>query len=281
MRKAIGKILFPGKITGFLAFNIGFALLIYVFVKNLERTPLAYISYALSTYALVIFCAWLGRVCRLGSEAVKRSGMYRLYQDNFFTVTRIAMYSSFAFNLIYGIFKLCLGIRYTSWWFVTFAVYYLILCFMRLSLVRNINNDAQAYRKLRHTGMILLLLNLVLVGIIVLIIRTNQVIRYDGDLIYFVALADFFLIIRAVVNVFKYRKDRNPVIAAGKCVNLTVAMISMVSLEVAMVYQFGNNDSDFRLKMTASMGFAICVINSAMAVYMIVRAKGKMRSGNS
>lgn len=276
MKEIIKKIFFPSKFIGFILFNIGFGLLIYVFSTHLEETPLAYISYMLSFYALTIFCIWFYKVCKFSNESIKKSRLYNFYQDQFLNVTKISMFISLMCNLIYGIFKLGIGIYYMSWWFITFAIYYLLLCLMKLSLVKNINNQGKEYKKLKHTGIILLFLNLVLVGIIVLIIKQNQIINYNGFLIYFVALYDFYLIISAIISVIKYRKNHSPIIASSKCINLTVAMISMVSLEVAMVYQFGNNDSNFKLIMTASMGFAICLINSFMAVYMIIKANKKL-----
>lgn len=277
MKKLITKILFPNNIIGFLFFNLGFGLLIYVFGNHLEETPLAYISYVLSFYALTIFSIWFYKVCKFSNKSIKKSHVYHIYQKNSLVVTKVSMYSSFIFNLIYGVFKLGIGIYYMSWWFITFAIYYLLLCFIKLSLVKNINNQEKEYKKLKHTGIILLFLNLILVGIIILIIKQDQIINYNGFLIYLVALYDFYLIISAIINVLKYRKNHNPIIASSKCINLTVAMISMVSLEVAMVYQFGNNDSSFKLIMTASMGFAICLINSFMATYMITKANNNLK----
>lgn len=277
MKEIMKKIFYPNKILGFALFNIGFGLLIYVFSNHLEETPLAYISYLLSFYALIIFCIWFCKVCKFGNESVKKSKVYSLYQDNYLTVTKGTMFLSFIFNLIYGMFKLGIGIYYKSWWFITFAIYYLLLCFMRISLAKNINNREKEYNKLKHTGMLLLFLNLVLVGIIILIITQEQVIDYSGFLIYLVALYDFYLIISAFINVLKYRKEHNPIIASSKCIDLTVAIISMISLEVAMIYQFGDNDSSFKVLMTSCTGFGVCAINSFMAIYMIVKANKNLK----
>lgn len=107
---------------------------------------------------------------------------------------------------------------------------------------------------------------------IILIIKQNQIITYPGYLIYIVAMYDFYLIISALVNVFKYRKKNSPILISSKCINLTVAMISMISLEVAMIYQFGSNDSNFKLVMTSCTGLGVAIINSFMAVYMIFKS---------
>lgn len=275
MKKIVNKILFPNKTMGFLIFNIGFGLLIYVFYNHLEDTPISYVSYVLSFYALVIFIIWFCKMCRFGSRTIKSSNMYHLYKAHHLKVTKSALYTSLISNLIYDLFKLWIGIHYLSWWFITFAIYYLILCVIKIALVKDMkekSNPLKEYKKVKITGITLLFLNIILTSIIMLIINENKVINYGGVLIYLVALYDFYIIIMATIKVIKYRKNNRPIIAASKCINLTVAMISMVSLEVAMVCQFGNNDNNFKMLMTSSMGMGICIINSLMAIYMIIRA---------
>lgn len=56
MKEIMKKIFYPNKILGFAIFNIGFSLLIYSFSNHLKETPLAYASYLLSFYALIIIC---------------------------------------------------------------------------------------------------------------------------------------------------------------------------------------------------------------------------------
>lgn len=147
---------------------------------------------------------------------------------------------------------------------------------MRVSLLYKVKdfgkNKLEEYLKLRRCGIILLFLNIVLIGLIILILHTNQDISYAGYIIYIVAIYDFYLIISSFINVFKFRKSDSPVLIASKCINLTVAMISMLSLEVAMITRFGDNDSSFKMVMTGIMGLFICLINSIMALYMIVKA---------
>lgn len=55
MKVIIKKIIEPNKVLGFLLFNLGMGLLIYVFGFHLEESWIAYIAYLLSAYALVIF----------------------------------------------------------------------------------------------------------------------------------------------------------------------------------------------------------------------------------
>ncbi len=277
MKKISNKLFFPNKIVGFFIFNLAFGLLIYVFSFHLEETPIAYLSYLLSTYALIIFCIWFYKICEFSNHVIKNSKSYHLYKKHELLITKIILTFSTLINFLYGIFKLGTGIYYMSWWFITFAIYYLILFCMKLSIVKGFKNEVgknlkKEYKKLKLTGIILLFLNLILSGMIILIIKQNREITYAGFIIYIVAIYDFYLIISAIINVVKYRKNHSPLLASSKCINLTVAMISMISLEVAMVSQFGSNDSDFKIIMTSIMGFIVCIINTSMSIYMIVRA---------
>lgn len=274
VKKIIQEVLFPSKIVGFFCFNLGFGLLIYVFTNHLEDTPIAYISYLLSSYALTIFCVWFYKACKWGNKTVKKSKLYSLYRNNSSTIAKKSLFWAGMVNLFYGLFKLSVGIYYMSWWYITFAVYYLLLCFIKFILN---GNEDRGFYKLRHTGVVLLILNLILMGIVILIIKKGHSVSYDGYLIYLVALYDFYLIINAIVKIAKHRKSHNPIILAHKCLNLTVAMISMLSLEVAMINQFGNNDDIFKYTMVICTCGAICLINSVMAVYMILKAQKSIK----
>ena len=283
MKKILNKLFWPNKIIGFILFNLAFGLLIYVFSCHLENTPLAYISYLLSTYALIMFCIWFWKICKFSNKIIKNSKPYVFYKEQEILITKFNLAVATFSHFIYGILKLGTGIYYMSWWFIIFAVYYLVLCLMKLSIVKDIKNEIgqnlnNEYKKLKLTGIILLFLNLILSGMIILIIKQNQEITYAGFIIYLVAIYDFYLIITAIINVIKYRKDKRPILAASKCVNLTVAMISMISLEVAMVSQFGTNDSEFKMITTSIMGFVACLINTAMSIFMIIRANEKLKN---
>lgn len=276
----MNKFFNPNKIFGFIIFNLSFILLIYVFVRHLEDTPLAYITYLLSTYALIIFIVWFCKACKFSNNFLKNTKLYQLYQSNYTTVTKTSIYFSTTLNVGYSIFNFCVGVYYGSVWFITFAIYYLLLFIMRLSLVHNIKefgvNKLQEYKKLKRCGIVLLLLNIVLVGIIILIIHNNQEITYAGSIIYIVALYDFYLIIIAIINAINYRKNASPVLQASKFINLTVAMVAMISLEVAMISKFGD-DSSLKMTMTGALGFVVCLINFIMSLYMIINASKNMK----
>ena len=53
---------------------------------------------------------------------------------------------------------------------------------------------------------------------------------------------------------------------------MSQALVSILSLETAMIAQFGGDDSVFRQVMTSATGAGVCLIVLGMAVYMIIRS---------
>jgi uncharacterized protein (DUF2062 family) len=91
------------------------------------------------------------------------------------------------------------------------------------------------------------------------------------------ALYAFYAMITAIINVVKFRKLGSPILSAAMIVNLTAAMVSMLSLETAMLSEFGSEDARLRLWMTGISGGVVCTVVLALAVYMLVRASKTLK----
>lgn len=284
MKKIIKKIFYPNTLIGFLICLISAILLIYVFSVHLEDTLLAYLAYLLSTYALIIFCIWFFKACQFSNNFMKKTKHYKWVQQNHSRISKLLLIVSSMINLGFGLLKCFLGIYYQSAWFITLGAYYLLLWLMKLSLMKSVNKNGfgknliKEYQKLKQVGIILLLLDIVLAGMIILIIHQKEAIAYPGYLIYIVALYDFYLVIAGIVNAIKYKNIKSPALSASKFINLTAAMISMISLEVAMISQFGDGDTVFRTTMVAISGFGVTIINSVMAIYMVGKSQKNLKT---
>lgn len=192
------------------------------------------------------------------------------------------------FNLLYAGMNLLLGIYYRSIWLGTLAVYYLLLAVMRFCLLHHVRsqgdfdkNMISELRRYRLCGIILLFMNQALVVIIILVVKQNSGFKYPGMLIYAMATYAFYAIIIAVMNVIKFRKLGSPVMSAAKIISLTAAMVSMLSLETAMLTQFGSADEAvFRQIMTVATGACVSIIVLGMAIYMIVHSTKQLRNIN-
>lgn len=258
--------------------------------KNVEPV-IAYAAYFLSAYAFIITVTGITGIVRFVRQGIDRHPLVRkalgiplvsryLREDMFRAET--GLYQGFFINLLYAGIKMFSGILYRSVWFITLAVYYILLAVMRASLlhyVRKAGKDkVSEWKRYRLCGIILLFMNIALAGIVILVIHQNSGFEYPGMLIYVMAMYAFYAAIMAVRNVVKFRKYGNPVMSAAKVINLTAALVSMLSLETAMLTQFGAADDPlFRQIMTASTGAGISLVVLGMAVFMIVRSTRQMK----
>lgn len=270
-----------------------FIFVFYVLTRE-GITPVAeYLSYVLSAYAMIIAVTGIvGIVKWIKKEInhhplikkIKNIPLIKRYLSEKSFRAEISLYPSLVINLFYAGIKLFSGIRYQSVWFGTLSVYYILLAVMRFSLLHHVRkrerrqkNQISELKICRLCGIILMILDWALTGMIILVVRKNSGFEYPGTLIYAMALYTFYAVITAIMNVIKFRKYNSPVISAAKVINLTAALVSMLSLETAMLTQFGDaRDAAFRQRMTAATGTGVSIIVLGMAVYMIAQTTNQI-----
>lgn len=259
-----------------------FALVGYVLLSGAEG-PLSYAAYAASAYGLVVAATGAFRVTRRIRQGIEDHPLGgRFLQDVRFRA-EISLYSGFVVNLLYIVLKMASGIYYRSLWFVSLAVYYMLLAVMRFSLLcrRRKSGRAAELHRYRLCGIVLLLMNLALGVIVALMVHQNRGYEYPGTLIYAMAAYSFYAVTAAIVNIVKFRKHGSPVLSAAKAISLVAAMVSILSLETAMLARFGGGDDPFfRKAMTGATGGGVCVIVLGMAVYMLARSTKEIRELN-
>ena len=198
--------------------------------------------------------------------------------------TKIFLYQGFFMNILYIAIKMACGIYYRSSWFVSLAFYYLLLAIMRLILLRNGKgkktspNLQTEMRLYQMCGIVLLIMNEALIGIILYMLYENKGFNYPGILIYAMALYAFYAVITAIINLVKFKKYKSPVLSAAKTINLVAAMVSILSLETAMLAQFGGNEPVFRKAMVGTTGGCVCAAVIIMAVFMIVKSTKNLKN---
>ena len=288
-KRILHKLLFPHPAVVILSVPVAAALLVYTFLFGHENSPAAYFSYVISAYSLTILCAWIAK--RAGSarqsieHTIHQNRLAHRYLTDVSFKTHVSLYLSLGLNLLYAAMKLFCGVWYRSVWFGTLAVYYILLAVMRFSLLRHVRQNAigkalvSELRQYRLCGVILMLMNIALTGVVVLVISKNEGFEYAGYLIYIMAMYAFYNIITAVRDVVKFRKYKSPVMSAAKAVKLAAALVSMLSLETAMLSQFNDREDGelFRQAMTGVTGGCVCLFVLAMAVYMIVSATKRLK----
>lgn len=253
---------------------------------------LAYLAYMLSAYALVVSVTGLWRLVSFLRRDMERhplvkafrdSAFYSRYFQNRLSRAELALYQGFFMNLLYILLKLVSGLYFRSVWFLSLAVYYMLLAWMRFLLLRHVRknpvgkNMEAELRCYRRCGAVLLIMNLALAMIVAFVVYQNEGYEYPGMLIYAMAAYTFSAVTMAVVNLIKFQKHGSPVLSAGKAVGLVAAMVSMLALETAMLGRFGG-DGSYRRMMTGATGGVICLFVLAMAVYMICRSTCRLHA---
>ena len=251
----------------------------------MENGAISYAAYTLSAYALIITITGMAGIVRLIRQKIENHPLakkvisipiFEKYLKEVKFLTETSLYQGLFINLLYVALKFGSGIYYRSIWFVSLAVYYLLLAVMRFSLlhyVRSRKDDrVSEWKRYRFCGIVLLFMNQALAAIVVIVVEQNKGFEYAGFLIYAMALYAFYAVITSVINVVKFRKYGSPIMSAAKAINLTAAVVSMLSLETAMLAQFGEDDVKFRQIMTSATGAGVCVIVLGMAVFMIAKS---------
>lgn len=257
---------------------IVFAVLIYVLLKVKSSMP-AYMIYCMSAYCLTI---WILPLPRLFRKA-KANMIHRLtgtvfgekYIGDLAFRGSVSICQGMMVNFLYVVFRIFVGIRYASVWFLTMAIYYLLLGIMRLSLIlsyrnRGVKSELHCYRR---TAWLLFLLNIPMGGMTVLMVLTDSGYSYPGYVIYLSAMYTFYTIILAIVNLVKFRKLGSPILSAAKILNFVAALMSLLGLQTAMISQFSTEGEDLRRMMNALTGGGVWFSVILIAVYMLLHRR--------
>ena len=280
--KKLIKLLYPPVWAIALLVPICAAVLIFIFVKGYEQHPAAYAAYVLSFYTLTTVVMRCIRVVPKHYRTAKNK-VYsnpvgeRLMTDMPFR-THVTLYGSLGVNLLYVAVNVISGVMYKSAWFYVLAFYYTILAVMRFLLVRFASRTGigtsrfKELRRSRLCGYILLLINLFLSGAVLMILYQNKGYEYHGIIIYVMAAYTFYITAMAIKNLIKYRKLGSPVMSMAKIISMAAALVSMLSLETAMLSEFGSGMTRENTQLFVILtGAGVSVVIVAMSVYSIVK----------
>lgn len=275
------KLLHPSKWVLIFVPPLSFAALIFIFATQTTRSASAYMIYCMSAYSLTIWLAALPRLIKEMKTAIMTSRFMRKVSSSKITGRylndlafrgNVSIYQGMAVNAFYVVFRIVAGIRYASVWFISMAVYhlvlgglwaYLVVCYRR--------RDPELERRCYHTtAWLLFLLNIPMGGMIVLMVRTNSAFSYPGSIIYLSALYTFYTMVTSVLNLVKFRKLGSPILSAAKVLNFIAAMMSILGLQTAMISRFSENGESYRKMMNAITGGFVYGIVILIAVIMLL-----------
>lgn len=273
--KYFRKILNPKNYIIILGFFCIILSLIYLIFFDGFGENIAYILYLLMTYSLIIICIKLYKMFRKWIDIlISRNRYLKRYSVDYELRYKVSLFISLLFNIVYAFFKIVMGIIYNSVWAITFGLYYILLVVLRGLIAKEETNENSSiikeYMKYRNTGVILLLINIILSMIILIIINEKIINIYPDWLAITSAVYTFYLIIRSIYGLIKYRKYNNPLMFSAKIINVVTSLISLISLEIILIPTFGVNNIDFFEITVIATGGGIAIIIVIISLYMII-----------
>lgn len=285
LKKVLKAIFVPPAAVIVVLVPIAVSMLIYSFVFLKTKEIVSYLSYGLSAYALTVLCIRTPKIIRFFKLFKKENPYIKRYLADTALQVNISLYGSLIINTAYAVLQLGLGFYHHTVWYYFLAGYYIVLSIMRFFLLKHTRahkageNKKQELLLYRLCGMLLLLMNMALSGIIFYIVVQGRTFIHHEITTIAMAAYTFTALTLAIINVVKYRKYESPAYSAAKVISLAAALVSVITLESTMLTTFGEvGQETFRLTMTAITGFFITLLILAIAIYMIVISTKQIRA---
>lgn len=243
-------------------------------------------------YSVYLFVRFDYRKIKLACKSAKEKlASKNKFLNKLFYNIRFRTMLATSFSLLLGIgfvvYNAYAGLKYHSVWNGSISIYYGFLVAVRVLflvcetiLIKNSEmeeNQKGLYRAkmFRFEGLLLILLNVALIApVTILALSKKQV-----DLPMWVAIVNacyaFYKIIVCIYSFVKTRRTALLSIKGIKNLNLTSALITMLSLENTMLLTFSETPSDLQLLMIFT-ALAVMIINLFIAIRTFVLGKGEV-----
>lgn len=258
---------------------ISTVLLVYVFAFGYDNSPIAYVTYVISAYAVTVFTISMIQFIKWCKRTIKKNPYAERYMSDSELRAAISLSASTLMNIFYAAFRLVAAMLYHSVWSGAVGGYYIVLSLIRITLLRSgraIHKQHEAqkvkeWRSYRLCGILLFILNIAMAAMAAQMIWQNKSYDYPGMMIYVSAMYTFYSFTMAVINSVKFHKKSNTILSAAKLINLAGALMSVFALQTAMFTQFGGDD-ELRQIMNFITGVSVCVLVLVIAIFMIIRS---------
>ncbi len=282
-KQALKALLFPSRGALFALVSISAAALVGAFLYLEEASPLRVASYVLSFYALVVCCLRFPALGRRLAVFKQKSPLLRRWISDPHFKNRVTLRFHVLWNSVYACFQLGLGLYHRSAWFLSVALYYFSLAFMRFFLVRETavsRTDAQSRKALdcyRLCGRTFLVTNVAFSSMIFYMLKENRAVAHHEITVIAMAAYTFTSLTLAVVGFIRLRR-KSKVLSASRSITLAAALVSMLTLEETMLNTFRTESMTphARWLFLALSGGAVSLFLILLAVILLMRSdRGK------
>ena len=196
----------------------------------------------------------------------------------------LTLYGSLFYNSVYAIFTLALGFWHKSSWYLSIAAYYILLAIMRFSLLNYSRsnkageNVISELKRFRICGILLLLMNTALSALTFHRTLENRDFTHHNATATALGFFTFSLFAISIINIIRYRKFKSPVLFAAKLISFVSALVSMLSLETALISKLSDKLGDtWQRAITGISAFTVLAIIGYIGIFMVANGNKELK----
>lgn len=274
------KIWHPHPVISLLLAILSGGLVIWIFVSGKENSFLAYPIYCLAAYALTVLVIAAPKMVKWIHHTAHTNKWVKPLVEDENKRFLLGLFGEQVINFFYGGFKVVSGFFMGSWWTWADGLYNFVqgvIQLLQLAQHRKHLSAHEQWKRYRFCGFLILLVHLTMTGLVFMMIHQNQAEEYPGFMIFAIAAFAFYKLITAVVDVARDRRHASPVDSSVYLLDLTQALFSLFSLQVAMIHAFDDGSMNVRL-INSMTGGIVCLLVLGTGIYMIRRANRELKN---
>ena len=189
------------------------------------------------------------------------------YVNDYKRKTVVMTLPSVPFDIIYSGFCLVMSVLSQSLWLFIMAIYYFLLCMLRVNVLYRAGRGAvfkgkrfserKNYKKFSRN---LILLDVVFAYAVYLITKNNVIHDYPGILVYAFGIYVIYKVLLAVINIFRAGKSKSLTALSLRKIGIVDAMVSLLALEWAFSHRNEGDLSVFAQQIEQYIGIVVVVI---------------------
>lgn len=175
-------------------------------------------------------------------------------------------------SIVFALYNGALGIVYQSRWHGLICVYYLLLATIRAILIETRRKNQKTIRMI--TYLLLLVMDISLIGPIYVMVSGER--SYTYGLIPAIAMAAYttYRITISIIHFRKSRKKDNSLLFELRMINMTDALVAVLSLQNALIIANGGMNEEMRTLTAWTSGgiYLVIVLITIMSFIKVQRS---------
>ena len=196
----------------------------------------------------------------------------KTWKSDYYFSTVFSSAISTLISIVFALYNGALGIVYQSQWHGLICVYYLLLAIIRAILIGTRRKNKKTIRMI--TYLLLLVMDVSLIGPIYVMVSGER--SYTYGLIPAIAMAAYttYRITISIVHFRKSRKKDNSLLFELRMINMTDALVAVLSLQNALIIANGGMNEGMRTLTTWTSGgiYLVIVLITIMSFIKVQRS---------